>query len=142
MIQASNMLPFVALCATVATNAPNAVIIDTKPTGNEFDFVDILLTLPTATSGGTSTATSLVFRESDSTSTFTTTVSTGGTDFTILAHNVETGPQIQRFQRDLRGKKRYIQVVSQAAAGYAVLGVHGYLSKGHVTPTTHTIVKL
>lgn len=123
------------LSAAVATNATNAVIIDCRPTGNEYDFVDIVLTLPTATASGTSTVTSLVFRESNTTSSFTTTVATGGSTFTIPTSNDTTGPYAARFQRALHGRPRYIQVVSQAAAGYATLGLHAILSRGHETPS-------
>lgn len=142
MNRGSNMLPVPMLCGTVATNATNAVYVDTKPTGNEFDHCHLIVTVPKATASGTSTITSLVINHGDTTSTISTALATGGTDFTIVTSNDTNNFACQYFSIPLKGRKRYIGVTSQAAANYPILGVHAVLSKGHVTPSLYNTVAI
>lgn len=134
MLNLSNILPVPLLSATVATNATNAVYVDTKPSGNQFDHLHLIVTVPKATSGGTSTIASLVINHGDTTSTISTALATGGTNFTIITSNDTANFACQYFSIPLRGRKRYVGVTSQAAAGYAILGITALLSKGHQTP--------
>lgn len=67
------------------------------------------------------TLTSLVLKESDTTSSFANiTEFVGGTAFTIPVNNLTGQPMSCRFNVDLRKRKRYLQVSMQAAAASSV----------------------
>lgn len=101
---------------TAATNAnANGITIDTLG----YDYCSIIFSGAVATSGGTSTWTSLSLIQSDTTTLSTSNTVSGfvsGTDFTITASNDTVNPFIAKFDVDLRDKKRYLGVARQAAS--------------------------
>lgn len=101
---------------TAATNAnANGITIDTLG----YKYCSIIFSGAVATSGGTSTWTSLSLIQSDTTTLSTSDTVSGfvsGTDFTITASNDTVNPYIAKFDVNLAGKKRYLGVARQAAS--------------------------
>lgn len=81
-----------------------------------FKYAKFIVSTPQPTTGGTSTFTSLVLKEGDSTTAISTTVLTGGTDFALPTSSDTATPACGVINLDLRKRKRYLAWTSQATA--------------------------
>lgn len=122
--------------ASVAATATFTHEIDTA--GFKYASIDVIFSPYTASS--VSIANVLRVSESDTASATGSNVSglVGGTDFTIASTGASTGADVgavARFNVDLRGKKRYLTVVTTPGNSVAVASV-ARLSKGEDMPIT------
>lgn len=140
MIHAQNTKTLPALIGVIATNATSAsAVIDTK----DAQYVQLELSLPAATSGGTSTITSLKVQTAPTaTGAWTDLPGTIGdgttnTDFALPTSNDTANPHSFRIGVRKGGgvAGRYFRTVQQAAAGYVVVGVNANLDLNAVNPS-------
>ena len=118
----------------IASSATLEHAIDTL--GFDYASIDVSFEAVAAAGTNSAVATVLKLQSSDTNGTFTDlTGYVGGTSFTIPTPGNTTGSETVRFDVDLRGKKRYLQVVAtpQAQSGIASIC---RLGKGEQHPVT------
>jgi len=124
---------------SVALTATHSVEIDTL--GFDFASIDVVFSPFTSASGPTTAANVLRVAQSDSAGSGQTNISgfVGGTDFTVGAGVTATSSvgYIQRFDIDLRGKRRYLTVYATPASTCGVV-TSCRLGKGEAGPVSAT----
>lgn len=102
-----------------------------------YHYATFIVSTPQPTSGGTATFTSLVLNHGDTTSTISTALLTGGTDFTLPTSSDTAQAASGILNVDLRGKKRYMNFTSAAtAASYVNQTFICILSKADESPNS------
>lgn len=122
---------------SVAIGATHTMEIDTL--GYAYASIDVLYTPFTAAAGAATAATVLKLQQSDTAGSGQTDISgyVGGTDFTVGAAVTATSSvgYSCRFDVDLRGRRRYLTVVTTPVSAVGVATVCR-LSKGEIGPVT------
>ena len=117
----------------VATNATHQQSIDTI--GFDYASIDVCFEPVVAAGTNSAVAIALKLQQSDTDGSFADVSGyVGGSDFTIPTPSVTTSTSVVRFNVDMRGKKRYLNVYATPNAASPVVSV-ARLGKPEESPT-------
>jgi len=120
----------------IATNATHQHAIDTL--GFDYASIDVCFEPVAAAGTNSSVAIALTLQQGDTTSSYTdVTGFVGGTSFTIPTPSDTESTSVVRFNVDMRGKKRYLNVYATPNAASPVVSV-ARLGKPEETPVAAT----